>query len=90
MSNLPASITNMAQALAISAGQAGAAGGTDLYAQFTKFGEWVYGSEKTEVEEGPAWDHVLGKSLDPKEFTKTRKQEIGCMTRKGIWSARTI
>jgi hypothetical protein len=53
--NLPANVVQMAQALAQSAAQAGAAAGSDAYMKFTKFGEWVYGVESTEVEEGSHW-----------------------------------
>lgn len=63
MSNLPASITNMATALVQSSVNAGAAGGGELYMQFTKFGEWVYGMDKTEVEEGAQW------AVNPEAFT---------------------
>lgn len=49
---LPANIGNMAAALAQSAGSAGATGAGELYLKMTKFGEWVYGAEETEVEEG--------------------------------------
>lgn len=60
---LPANITNMAAALAQSSVNAGAAGGGELYMMFTKFGEWVYGAEKTEVEEGSQW------AINPEGFT---------------------
>ena len=60
---LPANITNMAAALAQSSVSAGAAGGGELYMQFTKFGEWVYGAEKTETEEGSIW------AVNPQGFT---------------------
>ena len=52
---LPANVVSMAAALAQSAGMAGAAGGNELFARFTKFGEWVYGADGTEVEEGSIW-----------------------------------
>jgi hypothetical protein len=52
---LPANITSMAAALSQSSVAAGAAGGGELYMQFTKFGEWVYGAEKEETEEGSQW-----------------------------------
>ena len=60
---LPANITNMAAALAQSSVSAGAAGGGELYMQFTKFGEWVFGAEKTETEEGSVW------AINPQGFT---------------------
>lgn len=53
--NLPANVMAMATALAASATQAGASSGSDLYMKFTKFGEWVFGVEDTEVEEGSIW-----------------------------------
>ena len=52
MSNLPANIANMATALAQSASSAGATGAGELYLKMTKFGEWVYGADQTEIEEG--------------------------------------
>lgn len=52
---LPANVAGMAQALAQSAGQAGSSGSGELYMKFTKAGEWVYGAEETEVEEGSVW-----------------------------------
>ncbi len=54
-SNLPANVMNMATALAQSASQAGANAANDPYMKFSKFGEWVYGAENTEVEEGSIW-----------------------------------
>jgi len=54
-SNLPANIVNMATALAQSASQAGASTSSDAYMKFSKFGEWIYGVENTEVEEGSIW-----------------------------------
>jgi hypothetical protein len=45
----------MATALAASVSQAGAASGSDQYMKFSKFGEWVYGIDNTEVEEGSVW-----------------------------------
>ena len=60
---LPASITNMAAALATSAATSGAAGGGELYLKMSKHGEWVYGMENTEVEEGA----VL--AINPHGFT---------------------
>ena len=60
---LPANVTSMAQALAVSAGSAGTGGGSDLFMRFTKFGEWVYGSDATEVEEGSLW------AVNPTGFT---------------------
>ena len=53
--SLPANVQDMAAALANSAGQAGAAGGAENYMKFTKFGEWVFGAENTETEEGSKW-----------------------------------
>jgi len=55
MSNLPANITNMAQALAASVASTGGANGSDLYMKFTKQGEWMYGADNTETEEGSVW-----------------------------------
>lgn len=55
MANLPANITNMAQALAASVASTGGASGSDLYMKFTKYGEWMYGSDNTETEEGSVW-----------------------------------
>ena len=52
MSTLPANLTNMAAALAQSAGSAGSSGSAELYLKMNKFGEWVYGADNTEVEEG--------------------------------------
>jgi len=49
--NLPANVTAMATALAQSASTAGASGSGELYLKMTKFGEWVYGPENTELEE---------------------------------------
>ena len=49
---LPANILDMAAALAQSAGQAGSSGAGELYLKMTKFGEWVFGAENTEMEEG--------------------------------------
>lgn len=49
--NLPANISGMAAALANSAASAGSSGTGELYLKMTKFGEWVYGSDNTEVEE---------------------------------------
>jgi hypothetical protein len=54
-SNLPANIANMATALAQSASQAGASVSSDAYMKFSKFGEWIYGVENTEVEDGSVW-----------------------------------
>jgi hypothetical protein len=54
-SNLPANILNMATALAQSAAQAGANSGMDAFMKFSKFGEWIYGAENVEVEEGSVW-----------------------------------
>jgi len=62
MSNLPANIQNMATALVQSSVSAGAAGGGELYMQFTKFGEWVFGTDKTEPEEGSVW------AVNPMQF----------------------
>lgn len=62
MSNLPANIQNMATALVQSSVAAGAAGGGELYMQFTKFGEWVFGTDKTEPEEGSVW------AVNPMQF----------------------
>lgn len=53
--NLPANILSMATALVQSASQAGASTSTDAFMKFSKFGEWVYGVESTEVEEGSVW-----------------------------------
>jgi hypothetical protein len=53
---LPATLTNMAAALAQSAGAVGGSGGgDDLFMRFTKFGSWEYGPSNTEVEEGSIW-----------------------------------
>jgi hypothetical protein len=52
---LPSNIANMASALAAAVVTSGQAGGSDLYMIFTKFGEWVYGAEKQEVEEDSIW-----------------------------------
>lgn len=52
---LPANVTNMASALAMSAGTAGTGGGSDLFMRFTKFGEWTFGSDNTEAEEDSVW-----------------------------------
>lgn len=60
---LPSNITNMAAALAQSSVSAGAAGGGELYMTFSKFGEWCYGAEKTETEEGSVW------AINPQGFT---------------------
>jgi len=53
--NLPANLSSMAAALAQSAVSAGAAGGNELYLRNTKFGEWLYGAENTEVEPDATW-----------------------------------
>jgi len=50
--NLPANIMNAATALAQSARTAGASTSSDAYMKFSKFGEWIYGSENIAVEEG--------------------------------------
>lgn len=50
--SLPANIGNMAAALAQSASSAGASGAGELYLKMTKFGEWVFGAEEDEIEEG--------------------------------------
>ena len=50
--NLPANIGSLATSLANSAGQAGAAPTSDLYLKMTKIGEWVFGVEDDELEEG--------------------------------------
>ena len=52
---LPADLADMAAALQQSSAQAGAAGGSDLYAKMTKFGDFVYGADGTEFEEGSVW-----------------------------------
>src|SRR6056297_580511 len=52
---VPADLANMAAALQTSSTQAGTAGGGDLYAKMTKFGEFVYGAEGTEFEEDSVW-----------------------------------
>ena len=54
-SGLPANVTAMATALAASVSGAGAQSTGDLYAKMTKFGEFVYGADNTEVEEGSHW-----------------------------------
>ena len=48
---LPANLGNMATALQQAVHTSGASGG-DLYVKMTKEGEWVYGAEETEIEEG--------------------------------------
>ena len=55
MSNLPANVVNLAASLVNSAAQAGSANTGDLYAKMTKFGEFVYGADNTEFEEGAIW-----------------------------------
>lgn len=52
---LPANVLNMAAALANSAAQAGSQGSGELFAKMTKFGEFVYGADNTEFEEGSVW-----------------------------------
>lgn len=52
---LPANVANMAQALAQSAGSAGTSGAGELFMKFTKTGEWVYGAEETEAQDGSVW-----------------------------------
>lgn len=51
---LPANVAGMAQALAKSAGDAGSNASGELYMKFAK-GEWTYGAEETEPEEGSIW-----------------------------------
>jgi hypothetical protein len=53
----------MAAALAQSAGSVAAGGGSDLFMRFTKFGEWMFGTDNTEVEEGSIW------AVNPTGFT---------------------
>ena len=48
-----AEITGLAKGLAKSAQQSDAGGGS--FMKFTKFGEWTWGSESTEIEEGSLW-----------------------------------
>lgn len=52
--NLPANVVQMAQALAQSVAAVGVSG-SDAYMKFSKHGEWIYGVENTEVEEGSVW-----------------------------------
>lgn len=59
---LPASIQSMATGLAASVGAVGGAGGSELYMKFTKFGEWKYGAEGTEVQDGSIW------AVNPAQF----------------------
>ncbi len=54
MSNQMAEITNLAKGLQQSAQQA-SSGGDGSFMKFTKFGEWVWGTESTEVEEDALW-----------------------------------
>ena len=54
MSNQMAEITNLAKGLAQSAQQA-SSGGDGSFMKFTKFGEWTWGTESTEVEEDALW-----------------------------------
>lgn len=61
-SSLPASVTNMAANLAASIHAVGGAGGSETYMKFTKFGEWVYGMEGTETQEGSIW------AVNPAQF----------------------
>jgi len=49
-----AEMTNLAKGLAQSA-QSSDAGGDGSFMKFTKFGEWVWGSEQTEVEDDALW-----------------------------------
>ncbi len=51
---LPANVSDMAQALAKSAGAAGSAG-SDSYMKMDRTGAFLYGVENTEVEEGSLW-----------------------------------
>ena len=52
--NYPAGIADMAVGLARSAGSIKATGG-DPFMKMTKFGDWVYGTEGTVVEDGSHW-----------------------------------
>jgi len=52
---LPAALSGLAPALAQSIATAGKSGSTDPYMKFTKFGEWMYGTENVEVQEGSQW-----------------------------------
>jgi len=54
-SNLPANVLNMAAALASSASMVGARAGGELYMRFTKYGDWEFGAENVEVQEGSVW-----------------------------------
>ena len=49
-----AKITDLAKGLAQSAQQSDAGGGGS-YLKFTKFGEWIWGTEANETEEGSLW-----------------------------------
>ena len=53
--SLPAELTNMASGLAASVASAGAGGGSDLFCKMTRNGEFVFGAEDTEFQEGSLW-----------------------------------
>ena len=61
-SSLPASVIGMATNLAASVHAVGGAGGSETYMKFTKFGEWVYGVEGQETQEGSIW------AVNPAQF----------------------
>lgn len=54
-SGLPANVANMAAALAQSQAAAGANNTGELYMRFTKFGEWLFGAENVEAQDGSVW-----------------------------------
>jgi hypothetical protein len=54
-SGLPAELATMRTALASSINAVGGAGGSDQYMKMNRQGEFVYGAENTEVEEGSRW-----------------------------------
>ena len=53
--SLPADLTSMASGLAASVASAGAGGGSDLFCKMTRNGEFVFGAEDTEFQEGSLW-----------------------------------
>ncbi len=55
MSNLPANVANMAQALQQSVSTAGSGGGSDQYMKMTRSGDWEFGVSGTIPEEDSVW-----------------------------------
>jgi hypothetical protein len=61
MSNLPTTMTDILGALEVIAADAPGGGGEFTFMKMTRQGEWLFGQDNTEVEEGSEW------MIDPRE-----------------------